>query len=327
MDEPVNDDGFGARHDAITLIEAAHDPGILFAGEPSGTEPRRIFRRLARLTHPDANPGSPRAAAAFARLADLWKQWQGRLGPLVAAGDIANLYEHGPGLLKLARHPADNDLLDREAKALTRLRAAGDRRFLPYVPTLMERQRHQDPATRAERNANLIGRLDGFVALADVKTAYPAGLDPRDAAWMWRRLLVAIGFAHQAGVIHAAVVPDHVLIHPAEHGLVLIDWCYAITEPDEPVAAVPARYAGWYPPEVHRRQPPGQDLDIWLASRCMTDLMGDRVPRPLAAFARGCTLPSPGSRPRDAWRLLSELDAVLDRLFGPRKFRPFVMPA
>jgi serine/threonine protein kinase len=144
---------------------------------------------------------------------------------------------------------------------------------------------------------------------------------------MWRRLLVAIGFAHQAGVIHAAVVPDHVLIHPAEHGLVLIDWCYAITEPDEPVAAVPARYADWYPPEVHRRQPPGQDLDIWLAARCMTDLMGDQAPRPLAAFARGCMLPSPGTRPRDAWRLLSELDAVLERLFGPRKFRPFVMPA
>ena len=39
----------------------------------------------------------------------------------VARGDIANLYEHERGLLKLARDPADNDLLDREAAALTRL--------------------------------------------------------------------------------------------------------------------------------------------------------------------------------------------------------------
>jgi serine/threonine protein kinase len=281
---------------------------------------------LARLTHPDANPGSPRAAAAFARLADLWQQWQGGPGSLIAAGDIANLYEHSRGLLKLARHPADNDLLDREAKALTRLRARGDKRFWPYIPMLMERQRHQDPTTRAERNANLISRQDGFVALAEVKSAYPAGLDPRDAAWMWRRLLVAIGFAHQAGVIHGAVVPDHVLIHPADHGLVLIDWCYAITEPGETAAAVPARYADWYPPEVHRRLPPGPDLDIWLAARCMIDLMGDRAPRPLVGFARGCMLSSPGTRPSDAWRLLGELDAVLERLYGPRKFRPFVMP-
>jgi hypothetical protein len=308
--------------EAITLIEAAGDPRVLF-----GCDPQRTYRRLARLTHPDANAGSRRATAAFARLAALWQRWQGGPGALAAAGDIANLYEHERGLLKLVRDPADNDLLDREAAALTRLHAAGDTRFLPYVPALIERQRHQDPATGALRRANLIGRLDGFVTLADVHAAYPGGVDPRDAAWMWRRLLVAAGFAHRAGVIHAAVVPEHVLIDPAEHGLVLVDWCYAITAPGELAAAVPARYAGWYPAEIRGRQAPGPDLDIWLAARRMTDLMGDLVPAPLAAFARGCTLLSPRSRPCDAWRLLGELDAVLERLYGPRKFRPFAMPA
>jgi hypothetical protein len=308
--------------EAITLIEAAADPRALF-----GRDPRRTYRRLARLTHPDANPGSARAAAAFARLAALWQQRHGRPGTLAAAGDVANLYEHDRGLLKMTRDPADNDLLDREAAALTRLHAAGDKRFLPYVPALVECQRHRDPATWAERRANVISRLDGFVTLSEVRAAYPDGLDPRDAAWMWRRLLVATGFAHRAGVIHAAVVPDHVLIHPAEHGLVLIDWCYAIARPGGLAAAVPARYAGWYPAEVGGRRAPGPDLDIWLATRCMTDLMGDRAPPPLAAFARGCTLPGPRRRPRDAWRLLGELDAVLERLYGPRRFRPFVMPA
>src|SRR5579863_5938269 len=133
MNEPADDDGFHTRHQAIALIEAARDPGTLFGTGQFGTEPRRTYRRLARLTHPDANPGSDRADAAFARLADLWKQWQGLPGPLIARGDIANLYEHDRGLLKLARHPADNDLLDREAAALTRLRTAGDKRFLPYI--------------------------------------------------------------------------------------------------------------------------------------------------------------------------------------------------
>jgi hypothetical protein len=308
--------------EAIALIEAAADPRALF-----GRDPRRAYRRLARLTHPDANPGSTRAAAAFARLAALWQKCQGRLATLTAAGDIANLYEHERGLLKLARDPADNDLLDREAAALTRLHAAGDPGFLPYVPALIDRQRHQDPATGSERRANLISRLDGSVTLADVHAAYPGGLDPRDAAWMWRRLLVAAGFAHRAGVIHAAVVPDHVLIHPAEHGLVLIDWCYAITSPGGLATAMPARYADWYPAEVRGRQAPGPDLDIWLATRCMTDLMGDMAPPQLAAFARGCMLPSPSRRPRDAWRLLGELDAVLERLYGPRRFRPFAMRA
>ncbi len=308
--------------EAILVIEAAGDPQALF-----GRDPQRTYRRLARLTHPDANPGSTRAATAFARLAALWQHWQGRPGGLAAVGDIANLYEHERGLLKLTRDPADNDLLDREAAALIRVHRTLDARFLPYVPVLIDRQRHQDPATGAERRANLIGRLDGFVTLADVHAAYPGGVDPRDAAWMWRRLLVAVGLAHGAGVIHAAVVPDHVLIHPAEHGLVLIDWCYAITLPGELAVALPARYADWYPAEVRSRQAPGPDLDIWLATRCMTDLMGDLTPPLLAAFARGCMLTSPASRPRDAWRLLTELDTVLDRLYGPRRFRPFAMPA
>ena len=60
-------------------------------------------------------------------------------------------------------------------------------------------------------------------SLAQVHAAYPRGLDPRDAAWMWRRLLVALGTVHAAGVVHGAVLPDHVLIHPDLHDT-LIGW-------------------------------------------------------------------------------------------------------
>lgn len=310
--------------EAMTLIETAAGPRALF-----GRDAGRDYRRLARLTHPDAHPGSPRAAAAFARLAALWRQHCAGTTPGRPAfsGDIANLYEHQHGLVKIARDPADNDLMDREAAALRRLQATGDTRFRPYIPALVECQRHRDPHTGAERRANVLGRLDGFVTLAEVHAAYPAGLDARDAAWMWRRLLVAIGFAHSAGVIHAAVLPEHVLIHPAQHGLVLVDWCYSITGPGGLAAAIPARYAGWYPADVRSCRPPGADLDIWLTTRCMTQLTGDLIPAPLASFVRGCTLTSPDRRPADAWRLLAELDAVLEHLYGPRKFRPFTMPA
>jgi hypothetical protein len=64
-----------------------------------------------------------------------------------------------------------------------------------------------------------------------------------------------------------------------------------------------------------------------MAARCMTWLMGDRAPRELRAFADGCRLPALHARPDDAWRLLGELDEVLERLYGPRTFRPFAMPA
>src|SRR5260370_18296477 len=309
---------------AIALIEAATGPRALF-----GRNPLREYRRLARLTHPDVSPGGARAAAAFAKLSALWQRYRTASLParLAFSGDIANLYEHDQGLLKIARAPADNDLLAREAAALTRLQGAGDKRFAAYIPALLDCQRHKDPDSGGGRRANLISRLDGFVTLADVHAAYPRGLDPRDAAWMWRRLLVAVGFAHRAGVTHAAVLPEHVLIHPAEHGLALVDWCYAITEPGGVAVALPAAYADWYPAEARSRRTPGPDLDIWLATRCMTHLMGGPAPPPLAAFARGCTLPVQHRGPSDAWRLLSELDAVLEHLYGPPKFRPFTLPA
>lgn len=284
-------------------------------------------------THPDAGGGDPRAAAAFEKLTALWRHRDAAPGRLVIRGDIANLYAARHGLLKLARHPADNDLLDREVRALTRLHNLGDERHQAYAPRLLEVQRHQDPGSGAGagagavRRGNLFGCLDGFRDLTRVRAAFPGGVDPRDVAWMWRRLLVGIGFAHRAGVVHAAVLPDHVMIHPGQHGLVLVDWCYSVTSPTDRVPAIVARYQDWYPPELAGTGTAHPGTDIYLAARCMTYLMGERAPRALTAFAAGCMLPNPRRRPVDAWRLLAELDDVLERCYGPRAFRPFVLPS
>jgi hypothetical protein len=91
--------------------------------------------------------------------------WSGRAEPL--RGDIANLYPVGPGLLKLARDPADNDLMRREAAALTQLRDQVDPRFATYFPRLVRAQRQHDPRSGIERRANLIGWLTGFRSLAE----------------------------------------------------------------------------------------------------------------------------------------------------------------
>lgn len=336
---------------AVALLSRALTAEDVFGGEdPAGT-----YRMLAKLVHPDVAPGGSAAPAgsgasaaseatrAFARLAELWAAH--RRGPVlrtdtatytigrrIAAGDIADLVEvstvdaKGAMLLKLVRRPADNDLMEREAAALRRLDTRGEPRHRVYAPVLVERFTHHDPATGVRRAANVLTRLDGFVTLAQVREAYPDGVDPRDVAWMWRRLLVAIGFAHRAGVVHGAVLPEHVLIHPGEHGLSLVDWCYAVLDGADPVPAMVARYRNWYPPEVAARQIPTPATDIHLATRCMADLMGGRAPRALARFARGCTLASPAARPKDAWHLLAELDQVLRHLYGPRVFRPFEVP-
>jgi hypothetical protein len=313
--------------EAVALIEAASGPDELF-----GSDAARVYRRLARLTHPDTCPGDSRAASAFARLAMLWRQHQAGSGVLIARGDIANLYRVSQGLLKMARDSADNDLMRAEATALTQLRDRVDPPRRAYFPELVAAQRRQDPRSGVQRRANLIGWLAGFRSLTEVRAAFPGGLDPRDAAWMWRRLLVAVGAAHRAGLIHGAVLPEHVMIHPGEHGLVLVDWCYSGSglpgrAPAARIGAAVERYLDWYPPEVLAGELAGPDLDIWLVTRCMASLIGPHMPAPMAAFARGCLLASPARRPADAWRLLAEFDELLGRLYGPRTFRPFAMPA
>ena len=308
--------------EAVAVIEAAASPAELF-----GTDAARRYRELARLTHPDTHPGQPAAAAAFARLAALWQRLRQSEPGAVFRGDTANLYRVPTGLLKLVRDPADNDLIRRETLALGRLMTAVEPQFQAYFPRLLSAQRQTDPGTGVQRRANLIGDLSGFVSLRQVRAAYPAGVDPRDAAWMWRRLLVALGATSRAGLIHGAVLPEHVLIHPACRGLVLIDWCYSGPVSAARLPATVGRYAGWYPPEVLAGAPPGPDLDIWLAARCLTELTADRGPAAMAAFARGCLLANPRRRPQDAWALLTEFDELLERLYGPKTFRPFAWPA
>jgi serine/threonine protein kinase len=313
--------------DAIRLVYAANNDEELFGS----TDPHRGYLRLAALLHPDRAEGSAKAAAtdAFVALTNRWRArgtvlfGRYRVGGVAHTGDLANLYAIGRGLfLKQPRQPGNNDLMEREAAALRRIATAGDPRYLPYVPRLVDTFRHRDPGSGAERRVNVLGSVPHLCSVADLIRMRPDGLDPRDAAWIWRRLLVALGLAHRAGVVHGAVLPEHILVETTDHGVVLVDWCYSVIDGLDHVPAMVPRYADWYPPEVHKRQTPGPGTDVALAARSMIALMGDRAPAALVAFASGCTLPSPRSRPDDAWALLAELDDVLERLYGARKFRP-----
>jgi len=324
--------------EAVAAIAGARTFADLVGAGPADLRTGHAYRNLVKIVHPDVAPAGrgPAATVALARLAKLWSERDGRLfttkraayrvGGPVAAGDIAELsaIDGDAALLKLPREPGDNDLLRAEAAALTALASDADPRFRAYAPRLLESFTHED-ADRVRRTANVITRQRGFVSLAEVHAAYPAGLDPRDVAWMWRRLLTGLGWAHRAGLVHGAVLPEHVLVHPGEHGLVLVDWCYAV-RPGATIPALVARHRAAYPPEVPARRPATAATDIFMAAGLMLRLIRD-PPVPLRRFARGCRYDEPRMRPQDAWRLLAEFDELLDDLYGPRRFRPFAMPA
>lgn len=308
--------------DAIELISKARIPDDLFGpGKPG-------YRKLARAVHPDTHPGNAAAEQAFKKLSELRAMQDAGPDPLIARGDIANLYRSGPGeLSKIPRDPADSDLIRAEAHALRTLASKAPEKTRAFWPRLTRTTRHRDPATGMIRQVNTIGELDGFVTLEQVKTAYPGGIDPRDAAWMWRRLLFALGGASRAGLVHGAVIPSNVMIHPGEHGLVLIDWCYSGEGPQHRLRAVPRAGRDRYPEAVLDGKPAGYGLDIEMAAAVMTDLIDPALlPRQFRGFARGCLIYNLVSEP-DAWGALADFDDLIERLWGPRTFRLFAMPA
>jgi len=297
------------------------------------------YRRFSRTVHPDKVPANRQARAnqAMSKLSQLYAQSRGKVDPVViktkkgshpigdllCEGDISNVYASGLNVVKMPLNPIDNDLMEREARALKRLDAEANPDFRKFAPTLVESFRHRDAATKQERRVNVLERLDGFVTLREVMDAYIDGVDPRDAAWMWRRLFVAIGLAHDNDLVHGAVTPENVMIHPEQHGVVLIDWCFSTDlRTDQVMTAMPGGYPTWYPDSVRDKVQQAHALDSSMVGQAMIRVMGSKAPREMRAFANGCAVASPPS-PAE---LLGELDELLDRMYGKRKFHPFSMP-
>ena len=238
----------------------------------------------------------------------------------------------GEGTFKVARDPVSNAAVAREAEALRHLSAADpDGRFTPFVPTVLESFGYVGGPREPPRHANVLrlhadvrSPADDLYTLAELKAAYPAGVDARDVAWIWRRLLTAVGFAHTHGVAHGAVLPVHVLIDPVDHKLVLIGWSSA-TLPGRPTPtappAVPAAYRSWVAAEPHR----SRLADLRLAARCMADLLPPVAAEPAVArhLDRVRSLTNAGEHP---WHVRAEFDDLIAALWGPRQFRPLTMP-
>lgn len=268
-------------------------------------------------------------------------------GTSFAQGDLCNLYQCESvqdgkeigAIFKVARNPADNDLVWNEAQILKQLASSTEyEQFRAYVPQLVDSFDYRDSTASQARRVNVLALAEGpYYSLKEVRAAYPQGIDARDMAWIWRRLLIVLGFAHMSNVFHGAVLPTHILIQPENHGLVLIDWSYALFEPasDEYIPAISTEYKDWYPPEVLAKEPPRSGTDIYLGALCMLYLLGgdvlkgttpDSVPKRIQSFFRGTTLKGQAQRPQDALRLLDEFTELIESLWGPRKFREFYMP-
>jgi serine/threonine protein kinase len=148
-------------------------------------------------------------------------------------GDLTTLYDatyaNGGGdhqvVVKIARDKADNDFVWNEAGILGYIYPPSqpDEKLYKLFPRLLDAFE-----TKEGRRANVFARIDGYVSFEEIIRAYPGGIEFRHMVWMYKRLLVALGLAHTKGIVHGAVLPSHVLVHPTEHGAKLLDWSYAL---------------------------------------------------------------------------------------------------
>jgi hypothetical protein len=349
--------------DLARLLQRASSPADLF-GPLDGDRRaalRRRYRELAAALHPDRHPADRDASHRLFTALQRWhelarrqldqgsygqapridlnvggRRYSGYAEPL--QGDLCELYPAdaggGPLLLKVGRNPRNNDLLAAESGALRLIAGELDGQPLrAHFPTLEDAFLLADSAG-ARRQVNVLRAEEGTISLSAVLRAHPGGIDPADAAWIFNRILAALAAAHSLGLVHGAVVPEHVLIRPADHNGLLIDWCYSV-KIGEPLRAVVPSMAADYPPEVAARRPATPATDLYLAARCLARLLGGadtatlppRVPAPIRALLDACLIQAPHRRPQDAWQLFDDFQGILRERYGPPVFRPFPISA
>jgi hypothetical protein len=311
-----------------------------------------IYRRLAKFCHPDTvhdDALKTEAASAFRRLTELYQKHNGKpkdefktsiIGKWVveeplAKGDIADLYVASPtiswpsplskAVFKIARSPKDNDLIKAEADALTKLHAdkhPSSGPFKEYIPQLYE------TFVASGRRVNVITKPEGYHSLAQIIELFPDGLEFRHVVWMGNRLFSALGFAHRNGIIHGAVLPQHLLYHPTTHGLLLVGWgqCVDATVKGARVQAVSKDYRFLYPKEVAAKRMATPALDIYMAALTLLKAADANVPRRMRSLFDWCRAESPSARPQDAWELQDRWRALAKEEYGKPKYLELKLP-
>jgi hypothetical protein len=261
---------------------------------------------------------------------------------LFATGDFGNLYlgrtDRGEAVLvKVAADVGSNAFLAKEATFYKGLAArsdvAGLRRYLPDLLdsfSITERPGEQ-------YRVNVFRYTPGYLSLTTIHEVYPKGLDPKDAAWIWRRLMAQALAAEKLGVVHGAIVPDHVLVHPDTHEPLHLGWVHSVERPQERQARLTTiidRWRDWYPKEIFAREIPSLQTDLYMVGKTMIYLAGgdvarNRFPRHYPAVMKDTVAQliaeDTRDRPRDGHALLREFTTGIRQLWGTA-FRPLTLP-
>jgi hypothetical protein len=281
-----------------TAVKCAHCGAVVAPGTRLVT--RKEFRDALARSEREMPAGPDDVAVAGARYCVLERIAVGDRADVFLASRAQRLGERV--VLKWLRPGADPPSVDGEWAALDALQqssAQGAAHFTLRLPAPVARGEARG-ADGKGRAALVVRASPGFrLTLADVRQAFPDGVDPRHAVWMWRRILELLGWVHRSGWAHGAIEPRHVVLDEREHGAMLVSWSRAL------------------------RVEEGGDAreDLVRAAAAIGSVVGDGVPAPVRELLDACVA---GRSPTDdGWQLKEHVAQVAERAFGPPAFIPF----
>lgn len=325
---------------------------------------KAAYRNLAKKLHPDVSRAKNATAKfqeineAYALLTDpvkrdrydktgspnpaiiASKNGTYQLDALVVAGEVADIYRSESKVLKICRDHRNNDILENEAKVLKEIYPPDQKeeKKYRYLPKLLDSFKVNSGVVR---QVNVFPHLANFYTLEQVRTAYPNGVQIEHAVWMTNRILEGLDFIHTKGYVHGAITPQHIMVHstdakvdPWNHGAKIVGFG-AATKIGEHIKIMSPTWAGIYPNEVKNKGKAKPDTDIYMAIKLLVYLMGgdpnnDRfalnAPKYLQNFTNGCLYSARHLRPQSAWDLRGELEVLMRKYYGPKKYVHFGMP-
>ena len=341
-------------HAIVILLDKAVTPEDIFGVIKDGENLSDVFKKLAKIVHPDVNKDKVKEANdAFQKLQDWYHKAQDKveagtygdrdacdrvtlnskkgsytITARVSGGDLSEVFvgvdkDKKSVLVKICRTPSNNDLVSREASTLQYLleeSPSKDLKVMRHIPVLVDSFSLKDG--KINKQVNIFKYDAGGVTLEDVKTLYPDGIDAQDMAWMFNRLLASLMAAHQSGVVHGAITPEHFIVFEENHNGLLIDWSYSV-KIGSPLKAIVPKWLVIYPDEIKnkKKKEVNEGVDIYMAAMCARYLLGKKDrPRAIDGLLNSCLL-GPNHRPTEVFEVIEKFKIILEEVYGERKFR------
>ena len=259
------------------------------------------------------------------------------LGEQIAEGTIATIYDGecairdefaGRVAIKIMNSSADNELAWREAKALEMLhKGNGPQR--KHLPVLLDRFQTSDQ--RVGLVFRYIEESQDMYTILD-QPEHADGVDRKHMVWMLNRILSAVGYAHNLGIVHGNIEPAHLLVRGRDHNVFVIDWAWSAISPAKTGDQFKVFTEHFSAPEVKKQGPPHPASDIYSIGKCMIYLLGgnvetnempDSVEPKIQRYLEYLVTESMAQRPHDAWDQWRFLDTLVRELWGKKRFIPF----